>query len=151
MNKPVMTKESAVQILNSRKLISKEGKFTVKVTSAAPFLRENNDGSKTPVTIVNFAAMTQYQLSQAQELFKTGDYQGATNLNMSASQLSGQFVPLKGEIVDVEVGTIQNKEGINILVVTSIVARQAEKAGTISFSLEEDAVETATKAEAVLV
>lgn len=151
MNKPAMTKESAVQILNSRKLIAKEGKFTVKVTSAAPFLRENKDGSTTPVTIVNFAAMTPYQLGEAKKLFAAGDYQGATNLNMSASQLSGQFVPLKGEIVDVEVGTINNKDGVAILVVTSIIARQAEKAGSISFSLEEEGEEAAIKAEAALV
>jgi len=145
-----MDRKSAAAILNSRKLVNKVGKFTLKVTSAQPFLRTNNDGSITPVTIVNFAGMTSYQLQQATELFKAGKYQEATNLNLSASQLQGQYVPSKGEIVDVEIDTIKNKEGIDILVVGTIVARQAENAAKISgFDAEE--VEATAEAEEQLV
>lgn len=133
-----MDKQSAVQILNSRKLIGTEGKFTLKVTSASPFSRENKDGSTSQVMIVNFAAMTSYQEGEARKLFKAGDYQGATNLNMSVSQLPGQYVPSKGEIVDVEVGTINNKDGVAILVITSIIPRKAQSASAVKFSLDEE-------------
>lgn len=143
-----MDKKSAVQILNSRKLVNKVGKFTLKVTSTNPFLRP--DG--TAVTIVNFAAMTAYQLGKAKELFAAGEYQEATNLNLSASQLSGRYVPAKGEIVDVEITEIENKEGINILVVDTIVPRQAERATAISFSMddEEEVVEATATEEALV-
>ena len=146
-----MTRKSAATILNSRKLVNKPGKFTLKVTSAANFIRSNKDGSKTPVTIVNFAAMTPYQLGQAQEHFKAGDFQEATNLNLSASQLAGQYVPAKGEIVDVEVDTIQNNEGIDILVVSSIVPRQAEKAASITgFSAEDSSLDIEDMRDALI-
>lgn len=152
-----MDKKQAKQILTSRKLVATTGKFTVKCTNTNPFRRENKDGSFTDVTIVNFAAMTPYQLEQAQELFKEGKFQEATNTNLSASQLPGQYIPAKGEIVDVEMDTIENKEGVSILVVGTIVPRKAEEARRISadaFSDEESEEEEtvdATKAEAELV
>lgn len=124
-----MDKKSALQILNSRRLVNKVGKITLKCTSTQPF--ERPDGTMT--TIVNFNGMTEYQYKKAKELFAAGEYQEATNLNMSASQLSGRFVPSKGETVDVEITEIKNKDGINILVVDSIVPRQAEVAPRINF------------------
>jgi len=133
-----MDRKSAAAILNSRKLVNKVGKFTLKVTSAQPFLRTNKDQSTTAVTIVNFAGMTTYQVQKATELFKAGKYQEATNLNLSASQLQGQYVPSKGEIVDVEIDTIKNNDGIDILVVGTIVARQAEAAARISGFGDDD-------------
>lgn len=129
-----LDKKSAIQILNSRVLISTVGKFTVKVTGTQPFMRE--DG--TAVTIINFAAMTQYQLGESKKAFAAGDYDAAANFNLSSSQLSGRYVPAKGEIVDVEISEIENKQGVNILVVDSIVPRQAIKAARISFSDEDD-------------
>lgn len=145
-----MDRKSAVQILNSRKLVNKVGKITLKCTSTNPFMRE--DGTAT--TIVNFNGMTEYQLNKAKELFEAGEYQEATNLNMSASQLSGRFVPSKGEIVDVEITEINNKDGIKILVVDSIIPRKAEAAPRINFFTEEEneEVEEATAvAEAEIV
>lgn len=128
-----LDKKSAVQILNSRAVIAAPGKYTVKVTSTTPFIREG-----VATTIVNFAAMTAYQLSKAQEHFAAGEYDEACNLNMSASQLQGRYVPSKGEVVDVEVTEITNKEDINILVVDSIVPRQATVAARAKFSFDEE-------------
>jgi len=129
-----MDRKSASQILNSRKLIHKVGKVTLKVTSVQPFQRE--DGTLT--TIVNLNGMTAYQLEKAKEHFEAGEYQEATNLNLSSSQLAGRYIPAKGEIVDVEVTEITNKEGINILVVDTIVPRQAEQAPSINMFTAED-------------
>lgn len=129
-----MDRKSASQILNSRKLVSKVGKVTLRVTSVSPFQRE--DGTMT--TIVNFNGMTPYQLEKAKEHFSAGEYDEAINLNISASQLSGRFVPSKGEIVDVEIAMIENKDGVNILVVDTIVPRQAEVAPSISGFTADD-------------
>lgn len=139
-----MDRKSAAQILNSRKLITKIGKVTLKCTNTTPFVRE--DG--TPTTIVNLNGMTAYQLNKAKELFEAGEYQEATNLGMSASQLSGRFVPSKGEIVDVEITEIPNKDGVAILVVESIVPRQAEVAPSINFFTADDAEEANEELEA---
>lgn len=133
-----MDRKSASQILNSRKLVSKVGKVTLRVTSVNPFVRE--DGTAT--TIVNLNGMTPYHLDKAKTAFANGDYEEATNSNISASLLSGRYIPTKGETVDVEIVEIENKEGVNILVVDSIIARQAESAPSISgFMAEEEAEE----------
>ena len=129
-----LDKKSAVQILNSRKLITKVGKVTLRATSVSPFQRE--DG--TLVMIVNFNAMTAYQLAKAKELFAEGDFDGACNLNMSASQLQGRYVPSKGETVDVEISEITNKDGVDILVVDSIIPRVAETAPSVKFSFDDE-------------
>lgn len=139
-----LDKKSAVQILNSRSLIHSAGKFTVKATSVSPFQRE--DG--TLVQIVNFNAMTAYQLGQSKEAFAEGDYDSACNFNMSASQLQGRYVPAKGETVDIEVVDFINKDGVSILVVDSIIPRKATAATRINFSLDEEEEEvTATKGD----
>lgn len=144
-----MDKLQAKQILVSRKLVAGEGKTTLKVTNVNPFMRQLKDGSGSQlVHIVNFAAMTAYQLDKAQQLFKAGDYQGATNTNLSASQLSGQYVPSKGEIVDVEVTTILNNDGIEILTVSNITPRKAVESAKISSSLfDDEETEETTSAE----
>lgn len=127
-----MDKKSAHQILTSRTVIHDSGKYTVKVTSVNPFEDKH---------IVNFNLMTGYQANLAKEAFMAGNYEQSTGkgTSLSASQLPGMYVPSKGEIVDVEVGWITNKEDVDILVVTSIVARKAVKAQ--AFSLELEAVE----------
>lgn len=133
-----MEKQQAIQILKSRVLIPSTGKYTVKATSVNPFMRE--DG--TMVTIINFNALTPYQADLAKKAFVAGDYDAAIGkgTSLSTSQLNGQYVPSKGEIVDIEVGEIysENAES-NILVVTSIVPRKAVVAKAFSFEelLEE--------------
>lgn len=146
-----MDKLQASQILKSRVLIPSAGKYTVKATSVNPFIRE--DGTAT--TIVNFNATTAYQLGVAKEAFLAGDYEAAVGkgTSMSTSQLSGQYVPSKGEIVDIEVSDHVNNEGIEILVVSSIVPRKAVKAANLNVDswLEEEPVAATEEAEAGLV
>lgn len=145
-----MKKESAIQILNSRKLISTVGKFTIKVASVSNPIY--NEDKQVTTNIVNFAAMTPFQVEKANELFKEanslakqGDlvgaeelYQKATNSTITMSVLEGRYLPTKGEIVDVEIGHHINKEGEKILIVEAIVPRKAAVASTIKFNFEED-------------
>lgn len=131
-----MEKATALSILQTRVLIPSVGKFTVKATSVNPIIRENG----TQVTIVNFNAMTAYGADLAKKAFKAGDYEASVGkgTSLSASQLNGMFVPSKGEIVDIEVSEHVNKEGVTILVVSSIVPRKAIVAKAFSFDLDEE-------------
>lgn len=132
-----ITKEVALNILQSRSVVSEAGKYTAKVTSVNPY---TNPETGTRSTIVNFNLMTDYQASLAQKAFASGDYVGAINsTSMTASQLSGQYVPTKGETVDVEIADFVNKDGVDILVIESIIPRTATKAK--KFSLVEVAVD----------
>jgi len=134
-----MDKLQAQQILKSRLLIPGAGKYTVKCTTTNVFIRE--DG--TQVTIVNFNALTAYQADLAKKAFIAGDYEAATGkgTSLSTSQLPGQYVPSKGEIVDIEVSEMYSENAqANILVVSSIVARKAVAAKAFSFDELEEPV-----------
>lgn len=137
-----MEKLQAKQILESRVVISKPGKYSVNVTNVTyGHQRTNKDGSTTSVDIVNFAAMTAYQAGQALEAFKEGDYVKATNNSLSTSRLDGQFVPVKGERVDIEVEQIWSEnQQANILVVSQIIPRQAQTASKFKLALDEETV-----------
>lgn len=129
-----ITRENALSILQSRSVITEAGKYTVKCTNTTPYTR----GGGQQTTIVNFAAMTNYHADLAKKAFKAGDYDEAINsTSITASQLQGQYVPSKGETVDIEVGEHVNKNGDTILVVTSIVARKAVQAKKFSMVLDE--------------
>lgn len=141
-----MDKQTAMQILQSRVVINQEGKYTVKVTSTNVYTDPDTGVTR---TIVNFNAMTPYNASVALKAFQEGDYDAATGkgTSMSASQLKGQFVPSKGETVDVEVVDYITKDGEATFVVSSIIARQAKKAQ--AFSLEAIAQEEPAEAKPI--
>lgn len=147
-----MDKSNAKQILESRSVISKTGKFTLRVTNVTyGHQRLNKDGSTTTVDIVNFNAMTAFQAQQAVEAFKQGEYEEATRRSLSTSLLNGMYVPTKGEIVDVEIEEIySDKAEANILVVQSVIKRQAESTSKFSLDALEEEVEAPAK-EAKLV
>lgn len=134
-----MEKLQAKQILESRSVINKPGKYSVNVTNVTyGHQRKNKDGSYTTVDIVNFAAMTSYQSEQAIQAYKEGDYEKATNNSLSTSRLDGQFVPVKGERVDIEVEQIWSEnQQANILVVSQIIPRQAQTASKFKLTEEE--------------
>jgi len=129
-----MDKESALKIFRSRKLITVPGLYLLKVTSTTPFRRE--DG--TVVNITNYAAMTPYHLDQAKALAAKELWQEATNQALSSSQrINNDYLPAKGEFVNVLVETIKNKEDINILAIVSVTAIKASTASNVSFDSEE--------------
>lgn len=130
-----VTKETALNILNSRSLISEAGKYTAKCTSVNPYTRDS--GQQT--YIVNFNCMTNYHANIAKKAFKAGDYDEAiNNTSLTASQLEGMYVPVKGETVDIEVGEFVNKDGQTMLVVNSIIARKAVQAKKFSMSFDDE-------------
>lgn len=126
-----LTVDNAVRILESRSLISEPGKYRVKVTNTVPFVRE--DG--TAVVICGLSAMTQYHLHQAKQLLAAGNVQKATNQALACSPRVGRdFVPTKGEFVDIIVDFVQTKEGANALLVTSMSPVAMQQAPRVSLS-----------------
>lgn len=142
-----MDQLSAKQILQSRAVISTVGKFTVRVTNVTHgHIRENGQ----VVNIVNFAAMTAFQAQAALAAYKAGNYEEATQKSLSTSQLSGQYTPTKGEIVDIEVAEhFSDNVGENILVVSAIIKRQAEQAHKFSLDDVEESAPVETEKEIV--
>lgn len=134
-----VTKEIAQKIIQSRLFIPATGKYTVKVTSVNNIVRESGQA----VTIVNFACASAYNVSVSKLAWKAGDFEGAIGkgTSMSASLLDRQYIPNKGETVDIEVGEHITKEGEVALVVTSIVARKAVQAKAIDLSNWDDDAE----------
>lgn len=137
-----MEKENAIQILNSRKLLTKPGKFQVKVTNVTPWERPEN-GMLT--NIVSYAAMTPYQLTQARVLMAEGYFQAATNQNLASSQRMGQdFTPRKGELVNIVVDYIATKADPNVkaLLVVNCSPIEVESAINVNFTQDVESPET---------
>lgn len=136
-----MEKLTAIQILNSRSLLTEVGvEYPVKVTNVTPFQRE--DG--TAVNILNFNAMTPWQAAQAKLALKEGNYQEATNFNISSSSRIGiDFTPVKGQNVYITLAEVKSKSepDTTILVVQSVRALDKAKGRTLSFDDVEEAEE----------
>lgn len=97
-----MTAENAIQILNSRKLIVEPGKYNLKVTNVTPFEKNVIGGDDLLTNIVNFAGMTTFHRTEAKRFLKAGNFQEATNQNLTASRRIGlDYTPKKGEICEV--------------------------------------------------
>jgi len=138
---PNLTLEQAQGILGSRKMITEDGKYRLKVTNVTPYLRP--DG--TMVKITNFAAMIAHHVAEARKSIAEGDYDSACNQGLSASPRADRdFCPQKGEIVDVIVETITTKNGVTGQFVTSItpvattVAKNVNVASLFAAEVEEE-------------
>lgn len=132
-NRNTITKETALGLINSKLVISSEGKFRVKVTNCNDFYRQGQYSNT--VAICNFNAMTPYQRQQAIVAGKEGRYNDAANYNLNLSIREGQYKPAKGEIVDIVVEYVALKDkstglptGEQALLVTSLSPIQAIKA-----------------------
>lgn len=132
-----MEKDLAMKIISSRSLVPGEGKFVAKVENVNPYRQETALGRDT-VAIVNFNLMTPYHRKEAKNWGSQGDYQKATNQRMSFSVLEGDYLPAKGEVVDVMVIEKDNKEGIPSLFISSIIPKKAEKLSKVSFSFDDE-------------
>lgn len=125
-----MEKSTAKQIIASRSLIAKEGKYRVKVTNVTPYHRDLGNGIA-QVAIANFNAMSNYHLEAAKTLFGQGDYQEACNQNLSMSIRKNDYQPTKGEIVDIVVSEITTKNDVTGLFVISMSPVAASTAAKI--------------------
>jgi hypothetical protein len=128
-----MDQLSASTIIASRSQINNAGKFRVKVTSSTPYFKQSETGSN-QVAIVNFNAMTMWHLKEAQALFLEGDFQGATNQALSASIREKDYLPAKGEMVDIMVEEVTTKAGVTGLFVTGITPIAAVTASKVNMA-----------------
>lgn len=130
-----MTKERAIQILNSRKFVTTEhqgSNIQVKVVSE-PQAWTREDG--TPVHICNFNGMTPYHKDEALKMIKEGDFQGAVNQQLSSGQRDGiDFIPKRGEIVNITVEEQTTSNDITGLFVTSVSPLPAAKTSKVDFT-----------------
>lgn len=90
--------------------IAQPGKYAVRVTNIRPGI-VNTRGEM--VTIINFSAITQYQLTQAYEAFAIGDLDAAGNYGLSSNARQGtsDFCPVAGEYVFVQIEERPTKAG----------------------------------------
>lgn len=124
-----LTLESAVQIINSRKLIPNvDGYYAVKVGNVTPF--EDR-------FIANFDAMSPYHLDEAKTSLKDGEFDKATNFRFTASLRSKDYIPSKGEILEIYVSEVTTKKGITGRFVTALKEIKAKNGASIQLSLED--------------
>lgn len=138
-----MEKQNAINILKSRNLISTPGKYTVKVTSVTNFHKELAGGAR-QVAIMNVNAMTSYHQEAAKTLFGQGDYQEAVNQNLSASVRNTDYLPSKGEVIEIfveEITTNNNVKGLFITSFNPVKAVAPSKIDLSSFLGESDSEE----------
>lgn len=140
-----MTAENAKNIIKSRKMIETPGKYPLKVTNVTSYNRVNdNTGELTEIKIVNFSAMTSWHLKEAVELFKEGKFQEATNKSVAASLRSTDYIPMKGEIVNVIMDEITTKNGITGLFPISVTEIASKTTKNVSFDFEFEDVKIPT-------
>jgi len=134
-----MTHSDAVGILKSKSVISQAGKYTVKCTNVNAYVNGQT------IAIANFNAMNAYQFGEAKDLLREGKLDDATNQGLSLSIRGNDYMPAKGEIVDIEVSEVTLKSGETALLATSLVARQAKtavKADWSEFEIDAPVAET---------
>lgn len=120
-----MEKLRAKSIIKSRRMINTPGKYRVKVTACTPYHKDLANDQK-QVAIINVNAMTGHHVSTAKALFSQGEYQQAVNQNLSASVRESDYLPSKGEIIDIVVDHITTNNNVEGLFITSYSPVKAE-------------------------
>lgn len=124
-----LTVEAAIQIINSRKLIPNiDGYYAVKVGNITPF--EDR-------FIANFDAMSPYHLDEVKTHLKAGEIDKSTNFRFTASLRAKDYLPSKGEILEIYVSEVTTKKGITGRFVTAIKEIKAKNGASIQLSLED--------------
>jgi len=123
VNGRTFTKESIINILESRVVIEKPGKYQVKARQITPYTPEG----KSQRFIVNLQATTPFMVNRTLEAVKKGDFQTALNQNLTATVFENEgkhstYLPQPGEEVSIIVKNHVNKQGETMLIVDSIVA-----------------------------
>ena len=131
LNGKEFTKEQIKNILSSRMVIEKPGKYQVKVSQVTEYTPEGG----TPRFIVNLTATTKFHVGRAIEALKAEDYQAALNTNLTATVfvndgVPSTYLPSKGETVNIIVSEMLNKQNEKILVVNSIMELPVVSANT---------------------
>ena len=126
-----LTKDQFLAYTKNRKMLAKADKYALKVRSVNEYLRP--DG--TLVAIVNFDAITPYHMEVIKEHIAEGNLQEASNTVFTGSVRVGKdYVPTKGELVNVEVVDGQTKAGDAALFCGGITPRPVAEASAVDFS-----------------
>lgn len=127
-----LTKENAIAILSSRKAVLEPGKYSAKVTNVHFHDKSGN-------YILNLDLMTAYGREKAMTALKAGDFDAATNSNLTANVRPGKdYLPAKNETINVIVDYITNKQNEQALLVTGHSEMKASTAGKFDFSFEDE-------------
>ena len=142
-----LTKERAGKILQSRGIITEAGKYTVRVTNCNMLVNPQIRDEVTTVAIANFGAMNPYQAQQAKKHYSEGNFSAATNQSLSLGIRDNDYLPSKGETVDIMVEYVALKKdgeltGERALLVTSLTPIKAKEV-VAKFSLESEEVSEA--------
>ncbi len=152
----VISKESAYNIIKNRIDALQPGLYkNIKVTQVNTVSLMNSTArtaleARNITHIANVNLITGYQKLKALEHYKAGDFNMATNQQMSLSIRKSDYCPSKGEYVDVQVGEIVNKDGETILVIQSILPAKAVVTRATDMSMFDDDATVATTQDADL-
>ena len=127
-----MDTQTAINILNSRSLVTKPGKYRTKVGSVNLY-----DGK----WLVNTNLISAYHAQKIEELVAADNMEEALNQKMVATLFSNDngdfgFVPSKGEYINVLVDFVDTREGKGLFI-TSISPIQVEETSKPSFSFNK--------------
>ena len=126
-----ITKEQFLQYTKNRQFISSADKYALKVRSVNQWV---NPQGKT-VAIINFDAITSYHMGLIKDFIKAGDLQEASNTVLTGNVRVGiDYVPSKGEIVNVEIVSGTTKAGESALFVQGVTPRPVAATTSVDFS-----------------
>ena len=159
-----LSKKEGMQIIASRLPVHGPGKYQARVTNDVQKLAESglvhrDYGTTMQISIANFAAYTQYHLDRAKEFFAVDAIQQGVNQQLTSSVRSTDYIPKKGETVEIIVDFVKLKSGEQALLVTSyhplpLQTPTKKSVSDIESFFNSDRVEMTTKtvvtAEAVL-
>lgn len=148
-----LDKNGAKNILRSKKQVDTEGKYSLKVTSTPRFYEGGED--QPDRYLISLAGIAPDQLKAAREYAAEEKYDEAAGMGLSFGQnckfdgSAPDFLPEKGEIVDVEVEEVEAQDGSMVLRPTSISPRHAKRAQQVDVDslFGEEEAEEATQGE----
>ena len=124
-----LTGKRAVQIVQSRTSVPRPGRYDLMVTSTPTHYKDK--------VIINIKGATPKMTEKAMQHLRDAEYDAAANCQLSFSPFAeSAFIPNKGETVNCQVDYVQNKDGEDILVITSMSAIAAERTAKVSIGDE---------------
>jgi len=133
-NKLSREQTDAILAPKLQNIIEGPGKYEMRVTSVTPYEKELGNGRK-QVAIVNVAAMTVYQYKMSQNFYQQGQFDKSANENISFSVRDVDYLPAKGEILEVTMTNFfSTKVNKTILVVGSYKEQPVKKATAMTMA-----------------
>jgi len=130
MSTKSITLTKAVQYISSREQITSPGKYDLQVTSVN-FLEDSDK------YIVNLKAMSPTETQQARELLHAGEYQDATNKQLSTNVFAdASYIPTQYDYVTVMIKEVPRRDGGTRLGVVSMNEIKAKATTKVNFADE---------------